>query len=65
MLQRDMDRTADYLAAANAAWHDDPASEDHAVFHAPAIEQFPRAMRDEAILELVRYHLNTLKEVQS
>jgi hypothetical protein len=29
-----------------------------------AIEQFPQAMRDEAILELVRRHLEILNEVQ-
>jgi hypothetical protein len=60
-LRRTIDRTAERVAKANAAWHDDPEAEDHAEFHAPADVQFPRAMRDEAIRSLVAYYLRELK----
>lgn len=52
-----VDITAERITKANADWHDDPAAEDHAAYHAPAIEQFPRDARDEAILDLVRHYL--------
>ena len=57
-LRAEVDRAANRLAQENAAWHDDPEAEDHAAFHAPADEQFPRAVRDEAIRDLVAYYLS-------
>jgi hypothetical protein len=59
-LRSTIDRVAVKLAKANAAWHDDPEADDHAAHHAPAMEQYPRAIRDEAIRELVRYYLAEL-----
>ena len=56
-LRRTIDRTAARVAKANAEWHDDAEAEDHAAFHAPAEEQFPREMRDEAIRDLVAHYL--------
>lgn len=56
-LRRAIDRTAARVAKANAEWHDDPEAEDHAEFHAPANEQFPREMRDEAIRGIVAHYL--------
>jgi hypothetical protein len=61
-----VDITAERVAKANADWHDDPESDSHAAYHAPAIEQFPREARDAAIIELVQFYLNetTLQESQ-
>lgn len=60
-----MDRVARKQAQANADWHDDPESDDHADFHAPAEDQFPRGARDKAILATVAYHLRILNEDDS
>lgn len=57
-----MNRLAERQAKANAAWHDDPSSEDHADYHAPAIDQFPREVRDKAVIGVVEYHLERINE---
>jgi hypothetical protein len=60
-LRRTLDRTADRVAKANAEWHDDPEDvEGHAEYHAPAAEQFPRDVRDEAIRDLVAHYLGEI-----
>ena len=56
-LRATLDKTAERVAKANADWHDDPSAEDHAEYHAHAIVQFPREVRDEAIRNLVNYYL--------
>lgn len=56
-LRGTLDRTAYRLAKANAAWHDDPSADDHAAHHLPPEEQFPRAARDQAIIDLVTCYL--------
>ena len=60
-LRRIGNQAADKLAKENAAWHDDEAADDHAAYHAPAAEQYPREVRDQAIRDLVAYYLNELK----
>ncbi len=57
MLQRAIDRTAEQVARDNAAWHDDPAADDHAEYHAPADVQFPAEVRREVIVDLVKHYL--------
>jgi hypothetical protein len=66
MLRSLIDRVAENAAKANAEWHDDPAAEDHAEWHAPAIEQYPREVRDECIRSLVDFYLGefTIQEGQ-
>lgn len=59
-LRQLVDAAARELTKQNANWHDDPQASDHPCYHAPAEDQFPREMRDEAILELVRYHLESI-----
>lgn len=59
-LRHAIDRTSRRVARANADWHDDPEADDYAEFHAPAAEQFPREVRDEAILDLVRHYLTEI-----
>jgi hypothetical protein len=61
-LRDTIDSAARNLAKANAEWHDDPDADDHAEFHAPADTQFPQAMRDEAVLDLVKRHLEICNE---
>ena len=61
-LRRLTDRAARELAQANQTWHDDKAAADHALFQAGEAEQFPREMRDAAVLELVRRHLEIINE---
>lgn len=56
-----VDVTAEAIARENADWHDDPQADDHAAYHAPASEQFPQAIRDEAALSLVKYYLAEMK----
>lgn len=56
-LRHTMDQVAKDAAKSNAEWHDDPKADDHAAFHAPAEQQYPQKMRDDAILELVRHYL--------
>ena len=46
-------RCADNLARANKAWHDDPESSDHALFHAPSEAQFPPSERVIAVAQCV------------
>ena len=60
-LRRAVDECAERIAKENAEWHDDPAADDHAAFHAPAIEQFPRKTRDEAVLSLVKYWMAEIR----
>jgi hypothetical protein len=55
-----VDRAASRCAKENAEWHDDPASEDHADYHAPADVQFPREDRDQTIRELVDFYLGEM-----
>ena len=64
-----VERIRDYLdavakrhAKANMEWHDDPEADDHLLFHAPSDQQFPREVRDAAILEIVSRHLDVLNE---
>jgi len=52
-LVRFIDHMARLQAKDNADWHDDPTADDHDAYHAPASEQFPAEMRDEAIFALV------------
>jgi hypothetical protein len=59
-LRRTIDATAARVAKANAEWHDVPEAEDHADYHAPAEVQFPRAVRDEAVKQLVAYYLGEI-----
>jgi hypothetical protein len=60
-LRDTVDRAAVKLAKINADWHDDPAAEDHAEFHAPAEVQFPRAVRDEVIRDFVAFYLAEMR----
>jgi hypothetical protein len=55
-----IDHTAQRAARENSAWHDDPEAEGHAKYHAPADVQFPRDVRDAAVLELVRHYLTEI-----
>ena len=64
-LRSSLHSLANRKAKENALWHDDPESDDHADFHAPAEEQFPAAMRDEVLLELVRFYVSETAQVQS
>lgn len=57
-----MDLAARNLAGHNQNWHDDKASDDHPLFQAPAEVQFPRELRDAAILDLVRDRLEIINE---
>ena len=50
------------LAQANQNWHDDKDAPDHALFQAQHLEQFPREMRDAAVLDLVKRHLEIINE---
>ena len=59
-LRRLADRWAEQQSRDNAEWHDDPSSDDHADYHASAFAQFPRDVRDEAVIELVRHYLTEL-----
>ena len=59
-LRRAADRAASEIAKHRAEWHDDPSAEDHADFHAPANEQFPREVRDELCRYLLRWWLDEL-----
>lgn len=52
-----MDCVANELRNEHAEWADDPQAASYAEFHASADVQFPREMRDEAILELVNHYL--------
>lgn len=52
-----VDALADRAAREAAEWHDDPKHKGYAMAHAPADAQFPREVRDEAVLELIRIHL--------
>lgn len=65
LLRMFIDRVAKKQAKANADWHDDPESEDHADYHAPAEDQFPRGVRDKTILATVAHHLRILNEDDS
>lgn len=56
-IRQAVDMAACQLAKDNAAWHDDPTAPDHPDFHAPPEVQFNRAVRDEAIVELVSWFL--------
>ena len=50
--------TAAHRAAKNhAEWHDDPSSDDHADFHASAEDQYPRAVRYQALRDLIAYYV--------
>lgn len=60
LLRSVVDRAASEAARENRQWHDDPEAEDHKDFHAPAIEQFPRSVRDETIIGLVEFHLSEM-----
>jgi hypothetical protein len=60
--RRLMDRAASKLADANQQWHDDKDAADHPLFQASGFEQFPREMRDAAILDLVKRHLETINQ---
>jgi hypothetical protein len=62
LLRGFMDTVARSVAKSNAAWHDDPDADDHAAFHAPAEQQFPREVRDQAIKDLVELHLQRMAE---
>lgn len=55
-----IDRAAEAVAKANAYWHDDPEGdpEGYASHHAAPDKQFPRAVRDEAVINLVKYYLD-------
>jgi hypothetical protein len=59
-LRASFDNLANQQAKANADWHDDQESEDHARYHAPAIEQFPPDVRNAAIIKVIAYHLREL-----
>ena len=60
MLRALVDRAASRCAKENAAWHDDPTSEDHAEYHSPADVQFPRELRDQAVKDLVDFYLGEM-----
>lgn len=57
-LRHALDLVAESVAKFNAGWNDDPTDENYALHHAPACAQFPRHVRDEVALELVRYYLS-------
>lgn len=58
MMRATLDRCAVQLSKERAKWHDDPEAEDHAEFHAPAIEQFPLDMRDRVAVELFTHYMS-------
>lgn len=60
--RRLIDRAARELATANQNWHDDKEAGDHELFQATSAEQFPREMRDAAVLDLVKRHLEVINE---
>ncbi len=62
MLRRRIDRVANTDAADGKAWHDDTDAEDHPLFQDTPENKYPRAIRDEAIIELVREHLRVITE---
>ena len=57
-----LDLAANKLAGHNQNWHDDKESDDHPLFQAPAEVQFPRALRDAAIVDLVFDRLEIINE---
>lgn len=59
-LRNELDKAARLLAKENAGWHDDPAADEYADFHAPADVQFPRNIRDKAIKALVAHYLSEM-----
>jgi hypothetical protein len=61
-LRKCIETVAERHAKACADWHDDPDSADHLLYHAGAEKQFPQALRDAAILELVSRHLDVITE---
>ncbi len=61
MLTALIDRAAVQLAKDRAEWHDDPQAEDHAEFHAPAIEQFPLWVRERAVMSLIHEQMTELR----
>lgn len=61
-IRDELNDVANHLARANKEWHDDPEAEDHLLFHAPAIEQYPQRERDAAALELLKRHLEVIAE---
>ena len=65
ILRRAVDHCAERVAKERADWHDDPSAENHAGFHAPAIKQYPREIRDLAALMLVDYQLSELSLQES
>lgn len=67
MMRSTVDIAASEAAKANREWHDDPTTEDHAEFHAPSIEQYPREVRDSVVRMFVEYWLAefTIQEEQA
>ncbi len=61
-LRNQVDLVAIHQSHHEKEWHDDTESEDHPLFQAPAATKYPRAIRDEAILELVKTHLNAIND---
>ena len=57
-----LDLAAANLAGHNQNWHDDLTSDVHPLFQAPAEVQFPRALRDAAIVDLVFDRLEIINE---
>lgn len=60
LLRAAVDRVAERVAKENADWHDDPEADDHAEYHAPADQQFPREVRDECIKSLFAHYVGEL-----
>ncbi len=61
-LRAEVDKVATVQARHEKEWHDDTEAEDHPLFQAPAEIKYPRAVRDAAILELVKTHLQVITD---
>jgi len=61
-LRDTIDAVAKRQTRDNQQWHDDQDAPDHGLWQSPSDQQFPRAERDKAILELVSRHLEVLNE---
>lgn len=59
-LKTALDTAARQCARANAEYNDDPEDEDYELDHLPAIRQFPKGTRKQAIVELLEYYLFAL-----
>ncbi len=61
-LRRLMDGAARDMNKVHREWHDDQDAADHPLYHAGEFDQYPRELRDAAVLDLVKRHLDTINE---